>query len=43
LTAPLANHVSWTAEWRWFGFEEKLFSHENFRTHIFAAGLRLEM
>jgi hypothetical protein len=43
LTAPVANHVSWTAEWRWFGFEEKLFSYENFRTHIFAAGLRLEM
>jgi hypothetical protein len=43
LTAPVANHVSWTAEWRWFGFKEKLFSHENFRTHIFAAGLRLEM
>jgi hypothetical protein len=43
ITAPLARHVSWTAQWRWFGFEEKLFRHENFRTHLFATGLRLQM
>jgi hypothetical protein len=43
LTAPLARHVSWTAQWRWFGFEEKLFRYENFRTHLFSTGLRLEL
>ncbi len=43
ITAPLARHVSWTAQWRWFGFEEKLFHHENFRSHLFATGLRLQM
>jgi hypothetical protein len=43
LTAPLARRVSWTALWRWFGFEEKLFRYENFRTHLFSTGLRLQL
>ncbi len=38
---PLWKLVSWTAEWRWFGFDETLFGLENFHTNLFATGLRI--
>jgi len=41
LLAPLASSVSWTAEWRWFGFVEKVLRYDNFRTHAFSIGLQL--
>ncbi len=40
---PLAGRVSWTAEWRWYGFTERRFAYENFRTHIIATGLQLHL
>jgi hypothetical protein len=41
MLVPLAGKVSWTADWRWYGFTQKLYAFENFRTHTFATGLRL--
>ena len=40
---PLAGRVSWTAEWRWYGFTERRFAYENFRTHIIATGFQLHL
>jgi hypothetical protein len=39
---PVHKRVSWSAEWRWYGFGERLFVFENFRSHLFSAGLRIE-
>jgi hypothetical protein len=41
VTAPLVKKVTWTAEWRWFGFTERRYAYENFHTHVFATGLQL--
>jgi hypothetical protein len=41
VVVPLKGKASWTAEWRWFGFTERRYAYENFRTHLFATGLRL--
>jgi hypothetical protein len=38
---PLAGKVTWTADWRWYGFTERRYAFENFHTHTFATGLRL--
>jgi hypothetical protein len=41
ISVPLQKHVSWNAEWRWYGFGEGFYLYEGFRTHIFMTGLRL--
>lgn len=38
---PLWKLLSWTAEWRWFGFDETRFGFENFHAHLFSTGLRI--
>ncbi len=43
LAVPLHNKVWWTSEWRWYGFTERTLSDENFHTHIFSTGFRLEL
>jgi hypothetical protein len=43
LSVPVHNKVWWTSEWRWYGFTERTLSDENFHTHIFSTGVRLEL
>jgi hypothetical protein len=43
LSVPLYRKLSWTSEWRWYGFTERALSDENFHTHIFSTGFRVEM
>ena len=40
LSVPLAKHVGFFAEWRYYGFGEVLYSYESFRAHLITAGLR---
>ncbi len=41
-TVPIHKRVMWTTEWHWHGFDETRLALENFRTHLFATGLRIE-
>ena len=43
LSVPVYNKLSWTSEWRWYGFTERTLSDENFHTHIFSTGFRIEL
>lgn len=43
LTGPIRGKLSWVGEWRWFGFNEEFFSHENFRAQVFSAGFRFRL
>jgi hypothetical protein len=43
LAVPLRSRFWWTSEWRWYGFTERTLSDENFHTHIFSTGFRLEL
>jgi hypothetical protein len=43
VSVPLTGRVSWTSEWRWYGFTERALAAENFRTHIFSTGFRAEL
>jgi hypothetical protein len=43
LLVPLVSKLSWTSEWRWYGFTERTLSDENFHTHIFSTGFRVEL
>jgi hypothetical protein len=38
---PLQKHLSWTAEWRYYGFGEAYFPAEGFRAQTFITGIRL--
>lgn len=40
LIFPLANHVDWTTEWSWYGFNEPFYLFEGFRTTVVTTGLR---
>lgn len=40
---PFGKHVHWYAEWRWYGFFETLYRYEEFRTHHFITGFRLNL
>jgi len=37
-SGELAKQIRWKAEWRWYGFHEKLFNLEAFRTHVVSVG-----
>jgi len=39
---PARKRLIWTADWRWYGFDAPLYAFENFHTHVFATGLRIE-
>ena len=43
LSVPVLNRLSWTTEWRWYGFTERMLSDENFHTHTFSTGFRLDL
>ncbi len=43
LSVPLGGRVSWTADWRWYGFTDRVLVDENFRTHMFSTGFRLNL
>jgi hypothetical protein len=43
LSVPVYHKLSWTTEWRWYGFTERMLSDEDFHTHIFSTGFRLEL
>lgn len=40
LVAPLHKNVAATAEWRYYGFDERFFAFEAFRAQLFQIGLR---
>ena len=40
VSAPLAEHIDWVSEWRWYGFAEQFLQLEDFQTHTFSIGLR---
>ena len=41
LWVPLAKHVSWFSEWRYYGYGETFNLYEGFRTHLVTTGVRL--
>jgi hypothetical protein len=40
---PLRPRVTWTTEWRYYGYRESLYPVENFNYHLFSTGLRLRL
>jgi len=38
---PVYRHVYWIAEWQYYGFNERFYAYEGFRTHLFMTGLRV--
>jgi len=40
IVVPTVNRIKVVTEWRWYGFDEQFFRHENFRTHTFSTGLQ---
>ena len=41
LVMPIARGISWTGEWRWYGFDEPFYPVEDFHAHQFTVGLRI--
>jgi len=41
LSLPAGKHLSWFAEWRYYGYNEAFYLYEAFRAHIVTVGLRL--
>ena len=41
LSAPLGSHVSWFAEWAYYGYGEAFYLYEGFRAHLVTTGLRI--
>lgn len=41
LSFPIGKHAQWNTEWRWYGFTERFYRYEDFRTNQFVTGLRL--
>jgi hypothetical protein len=41
LTVPVRKNVEGVAEWRWWGYNESIYSFEGFRDHQLLIGLRL--
>jgi hypothetical protein len=37
---PISRRIAWTTEWRYYDYNEKTFSFEDFRNHLITAGLR---
>ena len=40
-SAPLVKHLSWNAEWLWYGFGETFYMYEGFRDHMMLISLKL--
>lgn len=41
LSLPVCKHVSWNAEWQYYGFGESFYLYEGFRTNSFITGIRV--
>ncbi len=41
IVIPVAEGVSWTNEWRWYGFDEPFYLNESFHAHQFTTGVRI--
>ncbi len=41
LSAPLGSHVTWFAEWAYYGYGEAFYLYEGFRAHLVTTGLRI--
>ena len=40
LSLPAGKHLTWFAEWRYYGYNEAFYLYEAFRAHIVTVGLR---
>jgi hypothetical protein len=40
MSIPIQRHLSWNAEWRWYGFSERYYGYENFNSNQFMTSLR---
>jgi hypothetical protein len=40
LSLPLGKHITWFAEWRYYGYNEAFYLYEAFRAHVATVGLR---
>lgn len=40
LSIPTGKHLSWFAEWRYYGYGEAFYLYEGFRAHLATVGLR---
>jgi hypothetical protein len=43
LDGRLSERIRWVGEWKWYGFGEKLYPVEDFRTHTVSAGVRFSL
>jgi hypothetical protein len=41
LSAPMASHFDFFAEYRWYGLSQQIYHFEGFRTHQGAVGVRI--
>jgi hypothetical protein len=41
LSLPVGKHVTWFAEWRYYGYNEPFYAYEAFHAHMATVGLRL--
>jgi hypothetical protein len=41
ISLPAGKHLTWFAEWRYYGYNEAFYAFEAFRAHIVTVGLRL--
>jgi hypothetical protein len=41
LSLPVYKHVSWNAEWQYYGYGESFYLYEGFRTNSFITGIRV--
>jgi len=41
LSLPAGKHLTWFAEWRYYGYNEAFYLYEAFRAHIVTVGLRV--
>ncbi len=41
LRVPLGKHVSWFADWQYYGYGEAFYLYEGFRTNLVSTGVRL--
>jgi hypothetical protein len=40
VVVPITRRIAWTTEWRYYDYNEKTFSFEDFHNHLITAGLR---
>jgi len=41
VSVPVHKHVSWDAEWQYYGYGESFYLYDGFRTNSFTTGVRL--